>query len=66
MKILHIVGGSPNSGAYKGAEILHKPKHHKTEMTFGKLGTALCYHADTVHVYIKWLCVIVIMLLFYL
>ena len=23
MKILHIVGGSPNSGAYKGAEILH-------------------------------------------
>ncbi len=23
MKILHIVGGSPNSGAYKGTEILH-------------------------------------------
>ena len=23
MKVLHIVGGSPNSGAYKGTEILH-------------------------------------------
>ena len=23
MKILHIVGGSPNSGAYKGTETLH-------------------------------------------
>ena len=42
MKILHIVGGSPNSGAYKGAEILQISDDNKmVSMGSGAKGNIL-------------------------